>query len=161
MRTDINYSPTDCFETFAQPELTETVRTLGGELQAHRSALMLDRQEGLTKTYNRVHDPDDQSRDIARLRELHAPLDYAVRDAYGWTDLNLGHGFHETKFGTRFTFAPASTPGGARPAARAEPRALRGGGRAGAAWQAEGEGQAHDRADGIDGHGAGRCLSPS
>ncbi|MGH2907716.1 MAG: hypothetical protein ACRDK8_00285, partial [Solirubrobacteraceae bacterium] len=25
---------------------------------------------------------------------------------YGWTDLDLGHDFHETKFGTRFTFAP-------------------------------------------------------
>ena len=30
----------------------------------------------------------------------------AVRDAYGWTDLEFGHGFHPTKFGTRFTFAP-------------------------------------------------------
>ena len=67
---------------------------------------MLDRQEGLTKTYNRVHDPDEHADDIARLRELHVELDYAVRDAYGWTDLDLGHGFHETKFGTRFTFAP-------------------------------------------------------
>ena len=68
---------------------------------------MLDRQDGLTKTYNRVHDPDEHADDIARLRELHVELDYAVRDAYGWTDLDLGHGFHETRFGTRFTFAPA------------------------------------------------------
>ncbi len=99
--------PTDCFETFAQPELTDAVGILGGELNEHRSALMLDRQEGLTKTYNRVHDPDEHADDIARLRELHVELDYAVRDAYGWTDLDLGHDFHETKFGTRFTFAPA------------------------------------------------------
>lgn len=105
MRKDPNYTPTDCFETFAQPELTSEVERLGGELDTRRSALMLDRQEGLTKTYNRVHDPDEQADDIARLREIHVQLDYAVRDAYGWTDLDLQHGFHETKFGTRFTFA--------------------------------------------------------
>ena len=106
MRTDIRYTPTDCFETFAQPELTSSVGDLAGALSARRTALMLDRQEGLTKTYNRVHDPDEHADDIVRLRELHVALDHAVRDAYGWTDLDLGHGFHETKFGTRFTFAP-------------------------------------------------------
>jgi hypothetical protein len=33
-------------------------------------------------------------------------LDHAVRDAYGWTDLDLGHDFHETRQGTRYTFKP-------------------------------------------------------
>jgi hypothetical protein len=28
-----------------------------------------------------------------------------VPAAYGWTDLNLGHGFHETKQGIRFTIS--------------------------------------------------------
>ncbi len=107
LETRVNYTPTDVFETFVQPELTEAIGTLGSELNAHRSAVMLDRQEGLTKTYNRVHDFDEHAEDIARLRELHVELDYAVRDAYGWTDLDLGHGFHETKLGTRFTLAPA------------------------------------------------------
>ena len=106
MRTDIRYTPTDCFETFAQPDLTPAVGEFGGELHEHRSALMLDRQEGLTTTYNRVHDPGETAADIARLREIHVQLDYAVRDAYGWDDLDLGHDFHETKFGTRFTIAP-------------------------------------------------------
>ena len=106
-RHDVSYTPTDCFETFAQPELTPAIGNLGGQLNAHRSALMLDRQEGLTKTYNRVHNPDEHADDIVRLREIHVELDHAVRDAYGWSDLDLGHGFHETKFGTRFTFAPS------------------------------------------------------
>jgi hypothetical protein len=106
MRTDIRYTPTDCFETFVQPSLTDEIAESGRELHAHRSALMLDRQEGLTKTYNRVHDPDEHSDDIVRLREIHVALDHAVRDAYGWSDLDLGHGFDETKFGMRFTFAP-------------------------------------------------------
>lgn len=108
MRTDIRYTPSDCFETFAQPELTAAVGDRGGDLDARRSALMLDRREGLTKTYNRVHDPDDPSDDIARLRALHVELDHAVRDAYGWTDLELGHDFHDTHFGVRFTFEPVA-----------------------------------------------------
>ena len=37
MRTDVRYTPTDCFETFAQPDLTAAVGDLGGELHAHRS----------------------------------------------------------------------------------------------------------------------------
>lgn len=107
MRNDVRYTPSDCFETFAQPNLTPEVGRLGGALNEHRSALMLDRREGLTQTYNRVHDPDEQAEDIVRLRELHVELDYAVRDAYGWTDLDLGHDFHDTKrFGIRYTFEP-------------------------------------------------------
>ena len=48
---------------------------------------MVKNNEGLTKTYNRFHDPDERSPDILRLRDLHAALDRAVLDAYGWTDL--------------------------------------------------------------------------
>jgi hypothetical protein len=66
---------------------------------------LLDRQEGLTKTYNRFHNPDETAADIAHLRELHVEMDHAVAAAYGWTDLDLGHGFHETKQGLRFTIS--------------------------------------------------------
>lgn len=107
LRTDTQYTPTDCFETFPRPELTAVLADLGRHLHEHRSTLMLDRQEGLTKTYNRIHDPEEASDDIVELRKIHIALDHAVRDAYGWDDLDLGHDFHETKVGTRFTFAPA------------------------------------------------------
>ena len=66
---------------------------------------MLDRREGLTKTYNRFHDTDDNSADIQKLRELHIEMDQAVAAAYGWDELYLGHGFHETKQGVRFTLS--------------------------------------------------------
>ena len=49
---------------------------------------MVRGSEGLTKTYNRFHDPNETSTDILKLRELHAAMDRAVLDAYGWTDLN-------------------------------------------------------------------------
>ena len=32
-------------------------------------------------------------------------MDNAVAAAYGWTDLDLGHGFHETKQGIRYTIS--------------------------------------------------------
>ena len=47
---------------------------------------MVENDEGLTKTYNRFHDPDEGSAAIARLRELHAEMDRAVLGAYGWSD---------------------------------------------------------------------------
>jgi DNA-binding GntR family transcriptional regulator len=78
---------------------------IGERYHEHRRQIMLARQEGLTKTYNRFHDSDETSADIQKLRELHVEMDQAVAAAYGWTDLNLDHGFHETKQGVRFTIS--------------------------------------------------------
>jgi len=52
-----------------------------------RAEIMVGNNEGMTKTYNRFHDPDERSPDILRLRELHNAMDRAVLDAYGWTDI--------------------------------------------------------------------------
>ena len=90
MKDDLNYSPSDCFETFPLPEAFETHPQLEAAGQAYydfRAALMVRNNEGLTKTYNRFHDPNERSPDILELRELHAAMDRAVLDAYGWTDL--------------------------------------------------------------------------
>jgi hypothetical protein len=48
---------------------------------------MLRNNQGLTKTYNRFHDPDEVDPEIIRLRELHAAMDCAVLRAYGWNDI--------------------------------------------------------------------------
>jgi hypothetical protein len=32
-------------------------------------------------------------------------MDQAVAAAYGWTDLDLGHGFHQTRQGVRYTIS--------------------------------------------------------
>jgi hypothetical protein len=103
MRADIRYTPTDVFETFPQPEYSEAVREAGQALDAHRHDLMIRRDEGLTKTYNRVHNSTETAEDIKELRRLHEALDAAVAEAYGWSDLELDHGFHETRLGVRFT----------------------------------------------------------
>lgn len=106
MRTDVRYTPTDCFETFPQPELTKAVAKTGAALDVYRRQLMLNRGEGLTATYNRVHNPKEEASDIAEMRRLHVELDHAVAEAYGWQDLDLDHDFWETRQGTRFTVGP-------------------------------------------------------
>jgi len=111
--------------------LTTTLATIGERYHEHRKATMHLLWLGLTKIYNLFHDPDlspervakvsGKPADIAgqgyaallKLRELHAEMDAAVRDAYGWTDLNLGHDFHDLDYlpendRTRYTISPAA-----------------------------------------------------
>jgi len=89
MKDDPVYVPTDCFETFAFPNnwQTTTLESAGKNYYEFRAALMLRNTEGLTATYNRFHDPEEDRPDILQLRELHAQMDRAVLDAYGWTDI--------------------------------------------------------------------------
>jgi hypothetical protein len=96
MKDDPVYTPSDCFETFPFPkdfESNETLDRAGRAYYDFRAALMVKNNEGLTKTYNRFHDRDNREPDIVRLRELHAAMDRAVLDAYGWTDIKTDCGF--------------------------------------------------------------------
>jgi len=90
MKDDLRYTPSDCFETFPFPENWEAhpdLEAAGKTYYEFRSALMIRNNEGLTKTYNRFHDPYENDPDILKLRELHAAMDRAVLDAYGWKDI--------------------------------------------------------------------------
>jgi hypothetical protein len=92
MKDDLRYTPSDCFETFPFPDGTDAAAeaaldAAGRAYLDFRADLMVRNNEGLTQTYNRFHDPDETSPDIARLRELHAAMDRAVLDAYGWHDI--------------------------------------------------------------------------
>lgn len=109
IRTDTRYTPSDVFETFPQPPYSAEVESAGKSLDEHRSQLMIERELGLTGVYNLVHDPDLESDvGIKRLRGLHVDLDVAVRDAYGWSEMDLGHGFHSVRGQVvRFTFSPS------------------------------------------------------
>lgn len=78
------------FPTFPFPLQFETdtaLESVGEAYHDHRAQLMIARNEGLTKIYNRFHDPNEKSPDIVHLRELHGAMDRAVLTAYGWTDL--------------------------------------------------------------------------
>jgi hypothetical protein len=90
MKDDLRYTPSDCFETFPFPENWTSrpdLEAVGEAYYTFRAQLMIDHDEGLTKTYNRFHDPEERDPSIVRLRELHAAMDRAVLDAYGWTDI--------------------------------------------------------------------------
>ena len=86
----LRYTPSDCFETFPFPDGWETHPSLeaaGRAYYEHRAALLMRNDEGMTKTYNRFHDPYEDAPDIGKLRDLHAAMDRTVLDAYGWTDI--------------------------------------------------------------------------
>ena len=90
MKDDLRYTPSDCFETFPFPEFWEThpdLEAAGTAYYDYRAALMVKNNEGLTKTYNRFHNPYENDPEIAQLRDLHAAIDRAVLDAYGWQDI--------------------------------------------------------------------------
>jgi hypothetical protein len=102
------YIHTDCFLTFPFPTLASALDKLSESYHDHRFNVMRSRREGSTDTYNRFHDRSEKSEDIARLRALHREMDQAVATAYGWSDLDLGHGFHATKQGERYTLSESA-----------------------------------------------------
>ena len=115
----LQYSPSDCFETFPFPEglwqsANATLASIGENYHEYRRALMIRLWLGLTDIYNLFHNRDLTPAIVAKvsskpeeaeagyqgileLRKLHRELDEAVLAAYGWTDLNLGHDFHEVE----------------------------------------------------------------
>ena len=120
LKQDLRYSPSKCFETFPFPEdLWQTVNSslaaIGEHYHEHRRALMRQLWLGLTDIYNLLHTRELTSERVAKvskksieeaqagyhglleLRRLHVKLDTAIRDAYGWQDLDLGHDFHEVE----------------------------------------------------------------
>ena len=108
LETRLRYLPSDCFETFPFPRNLSGLEEIGERYHETRRQIMLARQEGLTKTYNRFHNPEEQSADIRELRRLHVEMDSAVAAAYGWEELELGHDFHETAQGTRYTISESA-----------------------------------------------------
>ena len=132
----LRYSPSNCFETFAFPSgLWESAHAglaeLGKQYHEHRKALMKSLWLGLTKVYNLIHTRELSPELIAKvskkdahtagegfenlleLRRLHTAMDHAVRDAYGWQDIDLDHDFHEIETlpendRVRFTIGPAA-----------------------------------------------------
>ncbi|WP_186030112.1 Eco57I restriction-modification methylase domain-containing protein [Burkholderia gladioli] len=136
LKQDLRYSPSNCFETFVFPgdlwRITDaTLANLGEQYHEHRQRLMQELWVGVTDVYNLFHarnlSPElvakvsKSSLDVARkgfeglleLRRLHVALDNAVRDAYGWSELNLGHDFIEVETlpendRVRYTFSLAA-----------------------------------------------------
>lgn len=108
MGMGIRYAPSDLFETFPFPALHQRLERAGEAYYTRRKSIMANSSKGLTETLNRLHAPSENSEDITELRQFAIEMDQAVAAAYGWQDLDLGHGFHETKQGIRFTISEAA-----------------------------------------------------
>ncbi|WP_437603015.1 DNA methyltransferase [Sorangium sp. So ce590] len=92
MKTDLSYSASDCFATFPFPSpdprtIIPALETIGEKLYETRARLMVDTNQGLTKTYNALKNPDNDDPRILELRTLHEDMDRAVLAAYGWSDI--------------------------------------------------------------------------
>jgi hypothetical protein len=128
MKADLSYTPTAIFETFPFPAGLEPnnqnpsnkhmkqLDELGEKLDSTRREIMLRLDIGLTKLYNLYHTKDIEPNDIrqvtgcketdtewawqhlALLRIFQSEIDEAVRDAYGWSDIELNHSFYELEF---------------------------------------------------------------
>ncbi|MEW2388316.1 DNA methyltransferase [Streptomyces venezuelae] len=106
LRGDLRYTPSDVYETFPQPTETSALTSAGLALDEAQTHLMTVRETGLTKMYQLVHKEAALGADVEALRQAHVTVDEVVAEAYGWTDLDLKHGFHETRQGRRFTIEP-------------------------------------------------------
>jgi hypothetical protein len=108
MGTSIRYTPSDCFQPFALPAPLERQELIdvGTKYESYRRRVMEARQEGLTTLYNRFHNQLETSQDIEELRKLHREVDLLVARSYGWPDLEICHGFFDTKQGIRYSIDP-------------------------------------------------------
>ena len=95
LETRVRYTPSDVFETFPRPAVTDRLTAIGRILEDERRDIMRRRELGLTKLYNLVNDPTvTADADVVRMREIHVEIDDAVLDSFGWADVASSHGFH-------------------------------------------------------------------
>ncbi|MEV5700525.1 type IIL restriction-modification enzyme MmeI [Streptomyces anthocyanicus] len=105
MKADLQYAPSDCFETYPFPKSTNALRKAGQRLELHRGSASSARNIGLTNLYHLVHSESENAPDICTIRQAHVEVDKAAAEAYGWSDLDLKHGFHPAPQGERFSIA--------------------------------------------------------
>jgi len=94
LKSDLNYSASDCFETFPFPkpdprEEIPELEAIGEHLYEARARYLVDTDQGLTQCYNRLKDPHEEDPRILELRRLHEDLDRAVLKAYGWPEVEV------------------------------------------------------------------------
>ena len=105
------YTPASVFKTFPRPTKLEGLDNIGSQLADERSEIMISRGLGLTKLYGLVNSAlvsDESDPEVARLRAIQVELDGAVLSAYGWSDVQLDHGFHIYRQMERWTVSPAA-----------------------------------------------------
>ena len=91
--------------TFVMPPTSQAVDDLGERWHIESNSWCAATGKGLTGMQNAIH-LSGPSAD--RLRSLQRELDMAVVEAYGWTDIDLNHDFHDSPQGIRYGLAKAA-----------------------------------------------------
>lgn len=99
MKQDLRYTHGPIFETFPWPtEVGREVQLLGKELATFRASAQVSRRQGMTKLFNDVHNPHMSDEKVLHMRNLQTRIDTAVASLFGWTDIQMEHGFHELDY---------------------------------------------------------------
>ncbi len=99
MKNDLQFSPTDSYETFPFPrEEMPGLEELGDRFDALRREIMTSEKIGLTALYNRFHDERETDDRILAMRDMQREIDAIAVKAYGWDDVPLEHGFHHVSY---------------------------------------------------------------
>lgn len=108
LKLDLNYTPTNCYETFPFPGKTDHLRATGTEYHDLRAKAMLEVNAGLTELYNMFHNRSFSAKWCRHLRDMQVEIDKGVLRGYDWNDIELQHDFHDTKQGVRLTISDAA-----------------------------------------------------
>ena len=102
MKSDLRYSPSDAFETFPFPIFSkEKWNVFCGRANCYqllRHQIMVNSEIGLTQFYKSFHNQNNNEEQFEEARSIQREIDIAVRDAYGWNDIDLEHGFHAVSY---------------------------------------------------------------
>lgn len=94
---------------FPRDEARVYVEDVGNQFYKLREETRLHLNISNNDLFNLVHSEKEDRKEIIFLRESMRLLDEAVARAYGWTDIDLEHGFHQTKQGIRYTISETAS----------------------------------------------------
>jgi hypothetical protein len=110
MKTDIRYIPSACFGFFPLPDKSRlgVIEATAKLYSESRKNVRFSKNWNLRELYQNFHNHKINDKAVVNLRGLHIDLDRSVAKSYGWSDISLSHGFHETTQGMRFTLSESA-----------------------------------------------------
>ena len=110
----MRFTPSDCLETFPFLKIKNAIaENLAKQCTTLQNEQMQSTNIGITEFMNNINNEADTSSPVELFRSLKAKLDQEIINAYGWTDINLNHGFYDLDFlpkndCTRFTISQSA-----------------------------------------------------
>ena len=91
IKDDLTYTGTSCFNNFPFPRESGHLEEVGKAYNEARCLAMKSLNLGLTPLGNLLNSSDSHSATVVKLRDMHADMDKAVLEAYGWHDIEPGY----------------------------------------------------------------------